>query len=176
MSRFVVKCLLVAAVGCFVISAAGIARAQSDAQKKSAPATVDEKVAAGHVMLDAAQFKWGPSPPGLPAGAQAAVLDGDPSKAGAFALRVKVPDGYTVPPHWHATTENLVILGGTLMMGVGDKLDETSMHALTAGAFAKMPAKTHHYVRAKGETTFQVYGMGPFAITYVNPQDDPRKK
>jgi quercetin dioxygenase-like cupin family protein len=127
-------------------------------------------------MIDAAQLKWGPSPPALPPGAQFAVLDGDPSKPGAFALRVKLPDGYTVPPHWHPTTENLVILSGSLMMGTGDKLDEASMHALGPGAYAKMPAKTRHYVRAKGETTFQVYGMGPFEVTYVNPKDDPRKK
>ena len=30
--------------------------------------------------------------------------------------------------------------------------------------------------RAKGETVFQVYGMGPFGITYVDPNDDPRRK
>lgn len=28
---------------------------------------------------------------------------------------------------------------------------------------------------AKGETMFQVSGIGPFEITYVNPADDPRK-
>ncbi len=89
---------------------------------------------------------------------------------------MKVPDGYTVPPHWHPTAENLVILSGSLMMGVGDKIDEAAMHALGPGAYAKMPAKTRHYVRAKGETIFQVSGTGPFAVNYVNPKDDPRKK
>ena len=48
------------------------------------------------------KLKWGPSPPGLPAGAQTAVLSGDPNKAGEpFTISVKMPDGYVVQPHWH---------------------------------------------------------------------------
>jgi hypothetical protein len=31
-------------------------------------------------------------------------------------------------------------------------------------------------VIAKGATEIQVHGVGPFAITYVNPKDDPRTK
>jgi hypothetical protein len=34
----------------------------------------------------------------------------------------------------------------------------------------------HHYVIARGPTVVQVHGMGPFAITYVHPTDDPRNK
>lgn len=174
MSRLPRRCAVLFAAAIIAASASRI-RSQ---EKPPPPPPPSAKAAApsAHIMVDAAQLKWGPAPPSLPAGSQAAILDGDPSKPGMFALRVRVPDGYTVPPHWHPTTENLVILSGTLMMGVGDKLDESSMHALTAGSYAKMPAKTRHYVRAKGETTFQVYGTGPFAITYVDPKDDPRAK
>jgi len=39
-----------------------------------------------------------------------------------------------------------------------------------------MGANVRHYVMAKGETTLQVHGIGPFMVTYVNPNDDPRKK
>lgn len=173
MSRLPVRCAVVFAA---VIIAGSPGRTATQDKPAPPPAPAKAAAPAGHVMVDAAQLKWAPAPPGLPAGAQVAVLDGDPSKPGMFAMRVRVPDGYAVPPHWHATTENVVIFSGTLMMGVGEKLDESSMHALTAGSYAKMPAKTRHYVRAKGETTFQVYGTGPFAITYVNPKDDPRAK
>ena len=163
------------AAGSLSACLAVVTLAQGDPPKK--PVATEQKApSTHHVIVNASQLKWGPAPPALPAGAQAAILDGDPSKPGPFAIRIKVPDGYTVPPHWHPTDENLVILSGTLSMGVGDKFDEASMHALTAGGYTKMPAKTRHYVRAKGETTFQVYGTGPFAITYVDPKDDPRKK
>jgi mannose-6-phosphate isomerase-like protein (cupin superfamily) len=93
-----------------------------------------------------------------------------------FILRAKLPDGYAVPPHSHPTDEHVMIVSGTLMMGMGAKAEESSMHAMNAGGYAKMPARAHHYVRAKGETVIQVTATGPFAITYVNPDDDPRKK
>jgi quercetin dioxygenase-like cupin family protein len=165
---------LMSLVAGLALAATGIV-AQTPA-KKDAPPPPPPPPKAGHIMVDAAQLKWMPAPPSLPPGGEMAVLDGDPSKPGAFALRVKLPDGYTVAPHWHPTAENLVILSGTLMMGVGDKATESTMHALTAGSFAKMPAKTVHYVRTKGETIFHLYGTGPFSITYVNPKDDPRNK
>lgn len=140
------------------------------AAKKAAPAT------AKHVLVAPGDMKWGPAPDGLPPGAQLAVLDGDPSKAAPFTVQVKFPAGYRVPPHWHPADENVVVLSGTLMLGMGDKLDESSMQSLSAGGYAKMPRQMHHYAMAKTETTIQLYGMGPFAITYVNPSDDPRKK
>jgi hypothetical protein len=34
----------------------------------------------------------------------------------------------------------------------------------------------NHYAWTSGETVVQVHGQGPFAITYVNPADDPGKK
>jgi quercetin dioxygenase-like cupin family protein len=176
MPRLVRSCAVILTAGYLTFSIASVTLAQGEPPKKPEPAGQKAAAPSQHIMIDAAQLKWGPAPPSLPPGAQAAVLDGDPTKAGPFALRLKFPDGYTVPPHWHPTTENLVILGGTLMMGVGDKVDQGSMHVLSAGGYSKMPAKTRHYVRAKGETTPQVYGVGPFAITYVNPNDDPRKK
>jgi len=132
---------------------------------------------AKHVMHNAADLKWGPAPPGLPPGAQTAVVEGDPAVKGRpFVIRAKMSDGYRVPPHWHPTDENVTVLSGTLMAGTGDKFDQASMTALTAGGFSNMKANLRHYVQAKGETVIQVHGVGPFAITYVNPADDPRKK
>ena len=60
-----------------------------------------------HSMADT---KWGPAPPFLPAGAHAAVLQGDPASAGEYTLRLQVPDGYIVPPHYHPTDENVSVL------------------------------------------------------------------
>jgi hypothetical protein len=31
----------------------------------------------------------------------------------------------------------------------------------------------HHYAWTKSGATIQVHLMGPFALTYVNPADDP---
>src|SRR5215210_2315262 len=85
-----------------------------------------------HVVMQADAVKWGPAPPLLPAGAQAAVLLGDPSKEGPFTIRLSAPDGYKVPPHFHPTTENVTVISGTFHVGTGDKLDTTKGEALTA--------------------------------------------
>jgi hypothetical protein len=136
----------------------------------------DKVHSADHVMVSPADIKWGPAPPSLPAGAEAAVLSGDPSKAVPYVLRAKLPDGYKVPPHWHPTDENVTVLKGTLMVGKGAKFSAEASQALPAGSFMRMPKDMRHFAWAKGETIIQVHGIGPFEITYVNAADDPRKK
>lgn len=130
-----------------------------------------------HTALAPDEMKWGPAPPGLPPGADIAVVSGDPSKPGLpFTMRARFPDGYKVPPHWHPTDENVTVLQGTINLGTGDTFDQSATKALPTGSFASMPKHMHHFAWASGETIIQIHGMGPFAITYVNPADDPRKK
>jgi hypothetical protein len=129
-----------------------------------------------HMVVRPDDIKWGPAPPGLPAGAKAAVLMGDPSKAVPYVLRAQLPDGYKVPPHWHSTDENVTVIKGTLMVGKGEKYSADASEALPAGSFMRMPKEMRHFAWAKGETIIQVHGIGPFDIIYVNAADDPRKK
>jgi ChrR Cupin-like domain len=130
----------------------------------------------GHVLVRPDDIKWGPGPAGLPAGAKIAVLTGDPAKAGPYVLRVQLPDGYKVPPHWHPTDENVTVIKGTFNAGKGEKFDADASEALPAGSYVLMPKEMRHYAWAKGETIIQVHGTGPFEINYVNAADDPRKK
>jgi quercetin dioxygenase-like cupin family protein len=125
------------------------------------------------VVLQPSDVKWGAVPPGLPKGGQMGVVMGDPTKSGAYVLRLKLPDGYKIPPHWHTMDENLTILAGTFVLHMGDTMDAPS-HDLKVGAYHFLPAKMHHAAEAKGETIVQVHGMGPFDIHYLNPSDDPR--
>jgi hypothetical protein len=129
-----------------------------------------------HITVKPDAIKWGPAPPALPPGAQAAILTGDPGKSGAYVLRAKFPDGYRVPPHWHPTDENVTVIKGTFMIGAGEKFDTAKMEALPAGSYMRMPKTMRHFAMAKGETIVQVHGIGPFEINYVNAADDPRKK
>ena len=123
-----------------------------------------------------ASLKWGGAPPGLPSGAQMAVVSGDPGKKGMFVVELKMPADYAVAPHWHPTNEKVKVLSGKLHYGMSDKMDMAKATTLTAGHAVTMKAKMHHWVHAPGPATIQVSGMGPFAITYVDPTDDPRKK
>lgn len=129
-----------------------------------------------HEIVAPSALVWGDSPPGLPAGAKVAIVSGDPSQPGPFVMRAMVPAGFTVPPHWHPTAEHLTVIAGTVAIGMGDQADPASMTTLDAGGFAVLPADMRHTFVSRTASTFQVHGTGPFAITYVNPADDPRLK
>jgi quercetin dioxygenase-like cupin family protein len=130
---------------------------------------------AGSVYMNSGEIKWGDAPPVFPKGAKIAVLAGDPGKEGAFVARLKMPANYRIPPHWHSRDEDLTVVSGTFLLGEGDATDIKHAHAIKAGGFHHLPANTHHYAFARGETVVQVNGMGPFDITYVKPEDDPSK-
>ena len=123
------------------------------------------------------QVKFGPAPPFLPAGAQLAVLEGDPmASSGDFTIRLKMPDGYKVAPHTHPGRENVTVLSGTLKVGMGDKVDAGKMTSLPAGSFAYLDPTMPHYAAASGETVIQIHGPSPVKFNYINPADDPSKK
>lgn len=123
-----------------------------------------------HLFASPKEIKWGPAPPVVPKGAEAAVLDGDPFKDGSFyTLRLKMPDGYKIPPHWHPTDENVTVLSGTLGAGMGDKFDPAKGQLMKPGGFVSMPHGMHHFAWAKGPTVVQLHGVGPFAFHVREP-------
>jgi len=120
--------------------------------------------------------KWGPAPAIFPAGARMAVMQGDPSKSELFTVRLDMPKGYRIAPHFHPTDEHITVISGNFDVGMGDKVDTKKVMKLTAGGFASAPAHTHHYAIATTHTVVQVHAMGPFQLTYVNAADDPTRK
>jgi len=120
---------------------------------------------------------WGSPPPFIASGAQLAVLEGDPSAShGDYTVRLKMPDGYRIAPHWHPLRENVTVISGTFKVGMGDSFDQTKMAAFPAGSFAFLDPDMHHYAMARGEVVVQVHGTSPLQFNYVNPDDDPSKK
>jgi hypothetical protein len=120
---------------------------------------------------------WGPPPPFIAPGAQLAVIEGDPSAStGDFTVRLKMPDGYRLAPHWHPARENVTVISGTFKVGMGDHFDTKKMAAFPNGSFAFLDPDMHHYAMACGETIVQVHGQSPLQFNYVNPEDDPSKK
>ena len=129
-----------------------------------------------HVIQAPAEAQWGPAPPLLPAGAQIAVLAGDPTKSGPYTIRLKFPANYAIPAHSHPTDENVVVASGALTFGMGDKLVKGATNkTLAVGGFAMLPANMNHFAYTGAqETTIVLFGMGPVEFKYVNPSDDPR--
>jgi hypothetical protein len=129
----------------------------------------------GHRMVRAADIKWAPVP-SLPKGALIAVLEGPMNEAAPFTVRLKFPANYKVPVHWHPAVERVTVLSGEFHMGLGDRFDESKSHGLGVGDMMVMQPKLPHFAFTKVATEVQLHGNGPWGITYVNPDDDPRKQ
>jgi quercetin dioxygenase-like cupin family protein len=134
-----------------------------------------EKTTSSHILLTAPELKWGDPPPVFRKEARMAVVSGDPGKAGLFVVRLKMPAGYKIAPHWHPTDEHVTVLSGSFALGMGDRFDAATMKTLPAGGYALLPAEMRHFAMAKTAATVQVHGTGPFVLNYVNPADDPSK-
>lgn len=129
-----------------------------------------------HVISAVKEAQWGPAPPMLPAGAEIAVLAGNPMGNSAYTVRLKFPANYAIPAHSHPTDEHVVIVSGALTFGMGEKLAKGAAgnKTLSPGGFALMPAGMNHFAYTAAETTVLLYGQGPVEFKYVNPSDDPR--
>jgi quercetin dioxygenase-like cupin family protein len=130
-----------------------------------------------HVVVSSNDVKWGPASPKLPPGAEFSRLVGDPFKPGEpYVFRAKLPDGYSVPPHWHPMDENVTVIQGTFLLGFGERIEKTNMRELPAGSYAMLPKEVPHYNVMRGETILQFHGIGPYDIRYVDPTDDPTNR
>ncbi len=137
--------------------------------------TVAAGTACGQSPTDASQPEptFGPAPAIFPAGAQMAVMQGDPSGTGLFTVRLKMPSGYRIPPHTHPTDENVTVISGTFRVGMGGVFDASHTLEVRKGGFVTAPANAAHFAVTDGPTIVQVHALGPFAMTYVNPADTP---
>ena len=127
-----------------------------------------------HLMLTPDKLIWIDAPASLSSGAKLALIHGDSKAKELFSMRIKVPNGWEIRPHFHPDDEHVTVIQGSFWMGTGEKWEPDKMHEIPTGGFARMTKGTRHYGMAKAETIIQIHAMGPWGITYVNPADDPR--
>jgi len=87
-------------------------------------------------------LKWTP----IIKGCDLASVAGDINVEGApFVLRLRCADGTKIPAHWHPTDENVTVLKGTFLFGMGDTFDESKLQTMNVGNFVSMPKEMRHY-------------------------------
>jgi quercetin dioxygenase-like cupin family protein len=128
-----------------------------------------------HGLFVPADIKWMDAPNALPSGAKLAVLEGNPFNPGLYTMRLSMPAGYKIPPHWHTKVEHVTVVSGTFNLGMGEKFDQSKGSSMPAGTFGFLPPQMRHFAWTSEETVIQLHGEGPWEINYVNPSDDPRK-
>ena len=142
----------------------------------AAAVVAQESTPSQHVTAVPSGLKWGDPPPVFEKAASFTVIAGNPMEAGPYVVRLKMPAGYKIAPHWHPTDENVTVISGTFEIGMGETFDKATMKSLPAGGFVLLPADMRHYAMAKTAAIVQVHGMGPFKLTYGNPAADPSTK
>lgn len=145
------KLIMAGLVGAVLVQFAALAAAQNE------PVTVKPN-----------DLKW-TDIKGLP-GWKQAVLVGDPTTAGPYVQRIKIPRNAMVPPHSHPDTENITVLAGTFGIGNGPKFDKSKGQVLGAGSFYLLPANAVHFAWTGAQgATIQIHGVGPSGMTMVEP-------
>jgi len=128
-----------------------------------------------HLIYTNDEIKWQQSPV-LEPELKVSVLEGNPSESGVFTLRIKIPDGGYISPHWHPNVERVTVLSGKFRLGSGETMDRRNTKPLKPGAYTSMPPGMRHFAIAEGETIIQLTSVGPWVINYINPNDDPRNR
>lgn len=148
----------------------------SGVQAQQPEGTMPDPGPAQHLIYSVADVKWIDGPGSLAKGARMAILEGNPAQPGIFTMRIWMPDGFRIAPHWHPKPERVTVVSGTFLLGSGEVLDAQRTTPLGAGSYTAMPPGMRHYGIAEGETVIQLTSTGPWEITYVKPEDDPRKR
>ena len=133
------------------------------------------QTADAHKIVSPQDIKWGPAPASLPPGAELAVLYGDPSKEGEFAMRLKGAKGYHIAPHTHPKPEIVTVISGSVRLGMGETADHGKAQQLPVTSFFALSPGMAHYIFFDEDTVVQINTSGPWGLNYVNPKDDPRK-
>lgn len=114
---------------------------------------------------EAASLEWAPADvEGFDPGMMIAVIHGDPSAAGEpYTLRLRFPDGYQFPAHWHPVAEHLTVISGTFHLAM-EGSETGPLNTYQPGDYLYIPAEMAHSGGATGETIVQLHGVGPFEI------------
>lgn len=113
---------------------------------------------------------------GFDPGLKLAVVTGDPAVADQpYTIRLKFPDGYKFPAHFHPKAENLTVLSGTFLLGMG-QTETRNTTTYAPGDYLYIPAEHPHYGGVRGETVVQLHGVGPFEVRLANPASVKRQR
>jgi quercetin dioxygenase-like cupin family protein len=112
------------------------------------------------------QIKW--TDPLGTSGAKNAVVMGDPTKPGLYAVMVKWLPGNFSRPHFHPNDRFITVLKGTWWVGTGTKFDISQTVPMPAGSFVTHFGKQIHWDGAKDEeAVLLIVGEGPATTTRV---------
>ena len=135
------------------------------------PAGQGTTAQATHAILTPDKVSYAPIEiPGFASGVKLAAIHGDPNaESGTYVIRLQFPAGYRFPAHWHPNAENLTVLSGEFLLGMGEQEDAAKIVSYKPGTFMYIPGKMPHFGGVKAATVVQLHGQAPFKIELVKP-------
>lgn len=131
---------------------------KKSAAKKTEIAATGKSAGAEAFIGTPDKIKWVQFAPGI----EYRPVHGDCDKPGApCVFQLRFAAGGKIPAHWHPVDENVTVISGTFMAGMGDSYDEAKMTTLPAGTYVFMPKRMHHFAGTKDGALVQVHGVGP---------------
>lgn len=120
----------------------------------------------GFVGIHSNEIRWVPS--GKVPGIEAAILLGDPQKAGPLIVRVRVAANLRIEPHTHPEARTYTVLAGEWQLGFGDKFDAQRLRSYEQGSMYRLPAKVPHFQAAGPRgATIQIESIGPSSTDFL---------
>ena len=147
MKRLILICAVLLAVAAMVVAA-------------------DPKKPADHGLFLPDQIQWMDAPNALPAGSKLAVLEGNPFKHELYTMRLRMPDGYKIPPHTHTAFEHVTVISGTFNLGMGGKFDAAKGTAMPPDGWR---LRSGAGVRRRRSSTWPPAPTTPFALPTTRP-------
>jgi len=99
--------------------------------------------------------------PDIP-GCETTVLMGDPA-TGAFQIMYRMKKGFEFVKHWHAASESLVMVKGTVILNTDGGKEQT----LKSGDYVHIPANLVHWGVCPEECVFYIYVDGANTFNVV---------
>ena len=119
------------------------------------------------LVVRAGEEPWRPCPPGLPAGCEMAVLEGDPQAPDLFTIRFRVQGDFEMPPHWHPKDERVTIVSGKALVAFGTEAKRENAEEFGPGDYYVNRRNETHVVWIDGPSVLQITGIGPWEANPV---------
>ena len=125
------------------------------------------EVPPGAIQQAVEDHEWREAPASMPSGTMVLPLEGNIREEGLFTLRLRVPAGTRLEPHFHPKDERVTVLSGVVRVGFGENWEDGLMVEYAAGSFYLNPAESAHFVEIVEDCEIQLTGEGPWEIHYL---------
>jgi hypothetical protein len=104
-----------------------------------------------------------------PNGCKLTLLEGDWNTPGVpFTYAFFMPDGVWFPPHSRPSDARVIVARGTLLLGLGARMDKATARVIGPGATAFVPANLPHFEGSRGETIIIGSAVPPWGTTFIS--------